>query len=183
LEFIGKILKSVVSSFIVSAILFVIIFSLITNEFPPRISRVVLGLKNMEKLIATQQALLGAVEDKANEKTGGNRLAQVNLNGSDEEVVESLERINRERNKTGRQMFGTKAKPEGTPPPSASNPAPSGNPANPAVQGAQPPSLGWYSSPEFKEDVRKLKAEISQLREKVLSMEHEQLRIRARLGL
>lgn len=107
MEFVGRVFKSLITSVLVSLILFVISFSVITNEFPPRLSRMKAGIENTKKLLQMTQDALNA---QSNQNPGKKPPRESNTNGAidlsnDDQLVENTQKLNKKRRTLGEQIF------------------------------------------------------------------------------
>lgn len=116
-----QILKSILTSFIISLIGFIAIFSFITGEFPPRLASIQRGLDNIKKLSNLSQAILDneALTEKIMQKnksfdsksTISTPDPQPSLGikpevlANDELLVEELDRINQRRMQLGKKLL------------------------------------------------------------------------------
>lgn len=107
MEIIGRVLKSLVTSFLVSGILFVVVFSVVTNEFPPKISRIKAGVENMQKLMLLTQQTLGAQMEKQIRTADGvkNQVESLDLS-NDDTMIENMNKLGKKRMTLGQKIFG-----------------------------------------------------------------------------
>lgn len=116
-----QILKSILTSFIISLIGFIAIFSFITGEFPPRLSSIQRGLDNIKKLSHLSQAILDnealteKIMQKSNSYDSKNTIStpepqptlgiKPEVLANDELLVEELDRINQRRMQLGKKLL------------------------------------------------------------------------------
>lgn len=94
MQMLGKFLNSLVTSLLVSLVMAVIAFSVITGEFPPKFAKFKAGLENIQKLSQQAQLLqkqIAVQQQKSNldDSTVANLGTGINTNSG---LVEKLEK-------------------------------------------------------------------------------------------
>lgn len=111
-----QLLRSLLASFLISAIGFILVFSFITGEFPPKISSIQRGLNNLKKLseysqtVLTNEVLLKknlnqVNSDKKNDNNAPHSLS-AEIIANDDLLIEELDRINARRMALGKKLMG-----------------------------------------------------------------------------
>lgn len=115
----NQIFKSLLTSFFISLIGFIAVFSFITGEFPPKISSITRGLENLKKLSTISKTLLSNEHATQNLLARMEKQAQVTkpvsqyghslpaeVIANDDLLISELDRINTRRNALGKKLLG-----------------------------------------------------------------------------
>ncbi len=98
-QFLGTLLKHLVSSIFISAILGFVTLTLMTGEFPPRLSRISDTFKSLRELENLQSRPL-----PANRTSGKKKRGRID---TDEAMLENLQAMNRKRASLGEKILGS----------------------------------------------------------------------------